>query len=98
MADKLAETEKDKPVGQIFSTTYSKGDMIDALADVYLGFTFWSVLTGLGLLIWYFPLWHMGISGYEAFVMAPISPFLLGITSIRRTVVHNIRLVHFLSL
>ncbi|THZ17481.1 calcofluor white hypersensitive protein [Aureobasidium pullulans] len=98
VADKLAETEKDKPVGQIFSTTYSKGDMLDALADVYLGFTFWSVLTGLGLLIWYFPLWHMGISGYEAFVMAPISPFLLGITSIRRTVVHNIRLVHFLSL
>lgn len=98
VADKLAETEKDKPVGQIFSTTYSKGDMLDALADVYLGFTFWSVLTGLGLLIWYFPLWHMGISGYEAFVMAPISPFLLGITSIRRTVVHNVRLVHFLSL
>jgi hypothetical protein len=98
VADKLAETEKDKPVGQMFATTYSRSDMLDALADVYLGFTFWSVLTGLGLLIWYFPLWHMGICGYEAFVMAPISPFLFGITSFRKLVVRNMRIVHLLSL
>ena len=71
--------------------------MLDALADVYAGFIFWSVLTGLGLLIWYFPLWHMGISGYEAFVMTPISPFLLGIPSLRRLIIRNIRLVFLLS-
>lgn len=37
---------------------------------------FWTVLTSLMVCVWYFPLWHMGISGYEAaiFVMfiAPI--------------------------
>jgi endonuclease/exonuclease/phosphatase family metal-dependent hydrolase len=98
VVDKLAPTEKDKPIGQMFAAPYSKGDMLDALADVYLGFTFWSVLTGLGLLIWYFPLWYMGLCGYEAFVMAPVAPFLLGIGSLRRAVIHNMRLVHFLAL
>lgn len=40
----------------------------------------------------------MGISGYEAMVMATISPFMLGIGPVRRLVVSNIRFVHFLSL
>lgn len=31
---------------------------------------FWTVITAVPLLIWYFPLWHMGISGYEALVAA----------------------------
>lgn len=71
--------------------------MLDALADVYVGFMFWTILTGLGLLIWYFPLWHMGISGYEAFVMTPVSPFLLGIAPLRRLIIRNIRYVYLLS-
>lgn len=29
---------------------------------------FWTVVTSLLLCVWYFPLWHMGISGYEAAV------------------------------
>lgn len=41
------------------------------------GFIFWSVLTSLPLLVWFFPLWHMGISGYEALVATIIAPFLL---------------------
>lgn len=45
-----------------------------------------------------FPLWHMGISGYEAFVMVTISPLLLRISSLRSLVVQNLRIVHLLSL
>ena len=45
-----------------------------------------------------FPLWHMGISGYEALVMSTVSPFLLGMTTFRSLVIKNIRLVHLLSL
>ena len=45
-----------------------------------------------------FPLWHMGISGYEVMVMCTISPFLLGPASIRSLVVRNVRIVHLLSL
>ena len=45
-----------------------------------------------------FPLWHMGISGYEALVMATISPFLLGIPAIRSLVIQNLCIVHLLAL
>lgn len=40
----------------------------------------------------------MGISGYEAFVMSTISPFLLAIPPLRRLIVRNLRVVHLLSL
>ncbi|KAI5304187.1 Protein cwh43, partial [Ascosphaera atra] len=49
-------------------------DALDMLASVYHGFVFWSILTSLGVCIWYFPLWHMGLSGYEVFVMTPATP------------------------
>ena len=40
----------------------------------------------------------MGISGYEVMVMTTISPFLLGIAPLRRLVVQNLRVCHFLAL
>lgn len=46
-------------------------------------FIFWSVFTSLPLLIWYFPLWNMGISGYEAALGAIVAPVVLVIPSIR---------------
>lgn len=76
----------------------SLSSMVNVAAEVYHGFVFWSMLTSLGIVIWYFPLWHMGISGYEAFVMSTISPFLLSIKSVRSWVVNNLRAVHLLSL
>ncbi|KAJ2836578.1 Protein cwh43 [Coemansia sp. 'formosensis'] len=54
------------------------------VADAYLSFVFWTVLTSLGLCIWYFPLWHMGISGYEVALFADMAPVLLGIPALRR--------------
>ncbi|KAJ1769630.1 Protein cwh43 [Coemansia sp. RSA 1813] len=54
------------------------------LADTYLSFVFWTVLTSLGLCIWYFPLWHMGISGYEVALFSDMAPLLLGIPPLRR--------------
>lgn len=46
-------------------------------------FIFWSVLTSLPLLIWYFPLWYMGISGYEAALVAVAAPIFLLIPPLR---------------
>ncbi|KAK4496870.1 hypothetical protein PRZ48_011319 [Zasmidium cellare] len=86
VADAVLEKQKDKPVGQVFDERFSWDEMIDALADVYLGFTFWTILTGLGVVVWFFPLWYMGISGYEVAVMCTISPILLEIPPIRRLV------------
>lgn len=40
----------------------------------------------------------MGISGYEAFVMSTVSPFLLCIGPLRSLVINNLRIVHLLSL
>lgn len=40
----------------------------------------------------------MGISGFEAFVMSSVSPFLLGIPPLRRVILRNLRTVHLLSL
>ncbi|KAK7204523.1 Frag1/DRAM/Sfk1 family-domain-containing protein [Myxozyma melibiosi] len=60
-------------------TGFSFGTLFTFAVDVYNSFVFWSVLTSLGLLIWYFPLWYMGISGYEVTLLSTISPFLLGL-------------------
>ena len=72
--------------------------MLDATAEILHSFFFWSILTSLGVLIWYFPLWHMGISGYEVMVMCPASAFLLGIPFIRSLVIKNLRWFHLASM
>ncbi|ORY06025.1 calcofluor white hypersensitive protein-like protein [Clohesyomyces aquaticus] len=98
VSDAVLEKQKDKEVGAVFASGFSWSGLVDAAADVYNGFAFWSMLTSLGLLVWYFPLWHMGLSGYEVMVMCTVSPFLLGIKSIRFLVVRQIRICHLLSL
>ncbi|TVY42680.1 Protein cwh43 [Lachnellula subtilissima] len=98
VVEKILQEEKDHQVAQVFSQTFSFSEAIDAVADVYNGFVFWSMLTSLGVLVWYFPLWHMGISGYEALVMVTVSPSLLAIRSLRLLVVKNLRMCHLLSL
>ena len=97
VADVIQEKEKDKPLGKAFEQSFSWNETLDAVADTYNGFVFWSMLTSLGLVVWYFPLWHMGISGYEVFVMSTISPFFLGIGPFRSLVIRNVRIVHILS-
>ncbi|KAK2873430.1 hypothetical protein FQN49_002388 [Arthroderma sp. PD_2] len=73
-------------------------EALDAAADVYNGFVFWSTLTSLGVVIWYFPLWNMGLSGFEVIVMVSISPLLLAFPGFRSFAVRNVRLFHLLSL
>lgn len=36
------------------------------IVQIVNSFVFWTNLTGLLAMIWYFPLWNMGISGFEA--------------------------------
>ena len=35
--DTFLETQKDKPIGQVFDTQFRWGEMLDAVADVYIG-------------------------------------------------------------
>ncbi|KAI2792896.1 Protein cwh43 [Penicillium oxalicum] len=89
---------KGKAVGNTFGEGFFWTEIVDAAADVYNGFVFWTVVTGLPVLVWYFPLWHMGISGYEVAITAVISPFFLAIPSLRQLAVRNLRLLHLVSL
>ncbi|MCJ1382247.1 hypothetical protein MMC17_005360 [Xylographa soralifera] len=98
IAHAAREKEKYTAIGNVLDQRFTWSEALDAVADTYNGFVFWSTLTSLGLVVWYFPLWHMGLSGYEAFVMSSISPFLLGIGPLRSIVIRNIRIVHLLSL
>jgi endonuclease/exonuclease/phosphatase family metal-dependent hydrolase len=80
-----------------FDGPYYWPAVIDAAADIFSGYVYWSILTSLGVIIWYFPLWHMGISGFEVFVLAPAAPLWLAIPALRALVINNIRVVHLLS-
>ncbi|GFF52829.1 protein cwh43 [Aspergillus udagawae] len=97
-ADSVLEKEKGKPVGNTFGEGFFWSEVLDAAAHVYNGYVFWSMATALGLLVWYFPLWHMGISGYEAAIIAYMSPLLLAIPTLKTAVAKYPRLFHFLSL
>ncbi|KAI1117901.1 Frag1/DRAM/Sfk1 family protein [Nemania sp. NC0429] len=94
----IQKREKSKVTAAILNAKFSWSELFDTAADVYHGYVFWSMLTSLGILIWYFPLWHMGISGYEVFILSTISPLFLGISSFRAWVVRNSRFTHFISL
>ncbi|RLV91651.1 Protein CWH43 [Spathaspora sp. JA1] len=73
--------QKKKPIEKSSSQKRSIGEVftnVELLANLGNSFVFWSVSTSLFLCVWYFPLWHMGISGYEAAVVCYfISPLLL---------------------
>ncbi|KAG2176266.1 hypothetical protein INT43_005500 [Umbelopsis isabellina] len=64
----------------------------------------WAKLQGyiaeiyFGMKPWYFPLFNMGISGYEVLLLVTISPFLLGNRSIQTNVYKNRFLFHMISL
>ncbi|KAH6654207.1 Frag1/DRAM/Sfk1 family-domain-containing protein [Truncatella angustata] len=92
------QKQKSRATGGVFNAKLSWREVFDTGAEVYHGFVFWSMLTSLGVVIWYFPLWHMGISGYEVLVMSTVSPILLGIKPLRSLVVNNLRICHLLSL
>lgn len=98
LKDTVVDEKNDKALADTFGGRFQWSAAFDAAADIYNGFVFWTMLTSLGLLVWYFPLWHMGISGYEVMVMSTVSPFLLTIPFLRNLTIRNARLVHLSSL
>ena len=65
-------------------STSSSFSFLPFAAHVVNSFTFWSVLSALFLAVWYFPLWHMGISGYEAAIVTYFVPhFLLAVPHLK---------------
>ncbi|GAA5915772.1 Cwh43p [Sporobolomyces salmoneus] len=54
------------------------------LADSYLSFLWWTVLTALGSMIFYSSVWSMGLSGLEVLLFSILSPGLLAIPQLRQ--------------
>lgn len=55
----------------------SCSSLLYILTNTFNSFMFWTALTSLTCSIWYFPLWYMGISGYEATLLYLLTPVLL---------------------
>ncbi|KAG7195169.1 uncharacterized protein KQ657_003693 [Scheffersomyces spartinae] len=54
------------------------------IINVINAYMFWTNVTALVLCVWYFPLWHMGISGYEAAIgVTIVAPILVVLPFIR---------------
>ncbi|SSD60490.1 related to Protein CWH43 [Saccharomycodes ludwigii] len=51
-------------------------NIIDFIIATYQSFLFWTSATALLCIIWHFPLWYMGISGYELSIFFLVAPVL----------------------
>ena len=72
------KVEKEKPVARSATGSYFRFDsFFYLLTNIFNGFLFWSNVTSLLCSIWHFPLWYMGISGYEAAILGYLGPIFL---------------------
>lgn len=51
------------------NTSPAHDSFVYMITSLFHSFLFWSILTSLASSIWHFPLWYMGISGYEASIL-----------------------------
>ncbi|RKO97158.1 hypothetical protein CAUPRSCDRAFT_6932, partial [Caulochytrium protostelioides] len=72
--------------------------LVRTMAQTYLAFLFWSVLTSHPIVVWYFPLYNMGISGAEVFVLSMCAPMLLTNAAVRRVSLGGRRNLELLGL
>ncbi|GAV54420.1 hypothetical protein ZYGR_0AL01520 [Zygosaccharomyces rouxii] len=47
------------------------------MTNTFNSFIFWTAVTSITCSIWYFPLWNMGLSGYEAVMVFDFLPIIL---------------------
>lgn len=57
---------------------------LELIINTTNSFIFWSVATSLLTTIWFFPLWNMGISGFELTILSFLFSFLLIIPPVKR--------------
>ncbi|KAH8923686.1 hypothetical protein BT69DRAFT_1349992 [Atractiella rhizophila] len=67
------------------------------LAEAYLAFCWWTGLTALGPMIFYWSTWSLSLSGWEALLFVTLSPVFLLFPPLRRLVIRNIRPLRFIS-
>ncbi|KAF9446745.1 hypothetical protein P691DRAFT_166821 [Macrolepiota fuliginosa MF-IS2] len=57
--------------------------LLSFLSDVYLSYVFLTLFTALIPSLFYFSIWELGIAGQELALLAALSPFFLGFSSVR---------------
>lgn len=57
--------------------TTSYDSLLYIVTNTFNSFMFWTSVTSLTCSIWYFPLWYLGISGYEAAMLFYLGPIVL---------------------
>lgn len=68
------------------------------IVDIANSFILWSIISSLLLCVWYFPLWYMGLSGYEVTVVVCfVAPALLFLPPIRYIFVNYPSVARFLA-
>ncbi|QEU58704.1 Cwh43 [Kluyveromyces lactis] len=55
----------------------SQDSFMYIIVNTFNSFMFWTTITSLFCMLWHFPLWYMGISGYEAVILSTLSPVFL---------------------
>ncbi len=77
----IEDNSNDKKIHTIKQSTYFS--FINLTVLIINSYIFWTVYTAIPLLLWYFPLWYMGISGYEIVIILYTSPIILFIKPLR---------------
>ncbi|KAA1112105.1 hypothetical protein PGT21_022879 [Puccinia graminis f. sp. tritici] len=66
-----------RPSVNSLSRESSFSETMQFSAQVYFGFVFWTTLTAVGPVIFYFSVWSMGLDGQEVLLFATVAPFIL---------------------
>lgn len=77
--------EKSSAVASKKEDTVDEFSCLEFTANLINSMIFWTVLTSMYLCVWYFPLWYMGISGYETVILSLIFfPLVLVVPAVRK--------------
>lgn len=87
-----------RPSGNSLSGESRSSDVMQFIAQVYFGFVFWTTLTAVGPVIFYFSVWSMGLDGQEVLLFATVAPFLLCSSLFRFVFRKTLPILQFFSL
>ncbi|CAL9735549.1 protein Cwh43p [Monosporozyma servazzii] len=79
-----------KPIAAINGQTpyFSYDSFFYILTNTVNSFVFWSAITSLYCMVWYFPLWYMGISGYEVAIFGTVGSIILALPLMPTIIYH----------
>ncbi|CAK9436361.1 uncharacterized protein LODBEIA_P09190 [Lodderomyces beijingensis] len=89
---KVVSGQKKKPVQKPVASFVEKDEFTVAefLANAVNSYMFWTVVSSLYVCVWYFPLWELGLTGYEAVIVVVfLAPILLLPSSLRKYLAAN---------